>query len=416
MEVHTFLIYLAIILLAARIFGEVADYFKIPPVIGELVAGIIIGPSVFGLIADSEQINLLAQIGIIMLLFEVGLETDIGRLRASGANATIVAVAGVILPLISGFALSYYVFDFSLLASLLIGSTLTATSIGITLRVLRDLKKQSSREAQIIIGAAVLDDIIGIVLLAMLYDFSVSGEVKLWDTAKVLLSIVLFFIISPLAAKTVSLVIQKWDEKSKIAGLVPTMTVALILFFAWLAYQMGAPELLGGFAAGIALSRQFFSFSAFEEQEEQSKEFNHRVEEQMKPIIHLFTPIFFVAIGLSLNLRVINWESSFIWMLTGSLLAVGILGKLLSGFLLRKESLIKQLIVGTAMIPRGEVGLIFANIGLTTGIIQNEVYASIILVITITTLVAPFALRYMYAYAPSEPAEHADGEAEQNHH
>lgn len=393
MEAHTFLIQLVLILFSARIIGEIAAYFKAPSVIGELIAGILIGPSVFGLIEISPPIHLLAQIGIILLLFEVGIETDIGRLTSSGIKACVVAIGGVVLPFILGFCISYFLFNLSLLASLFIGSTLTATSIGITLRVLRDLKKQNSHEAQIIIGAAVLDDIIGIILLAMLYEFSQSGTVDIWNAGKVLLFIILFFLISPIAAKCVSQTIKKWDEKSDIPGLLPTTIVSLILLFAWIAHQLGAPELLGGFAAGLALSRQFFfPFAAFLHE---APEFSHRVEEQIKPIVHLFTPIFFVAIGLSLNLKVINWSSLFIWMITGLLFISAIIGKLASGFLLKKETFSTKLIVGTAMIPRGEVGLIFANIGLTAGIFKDDIYASIILVIALTTLLAPFALRYI---------------------
>ena len=400
MEAHTFLIQLVLILLSARLFGEVAAYFQIPSVIGELVAGIVIGPSILGLIEISNPIHLLAQIGIILLLFEVGIETDIGHLTSAGVKALIVAVGGVVFPFILGFFISYYAFDFSLLASLFIASTLTATSIGITLRVLRDLKKQNSHEAQIIIGAAVLDDIIGIVLLAMLYEFSVSGEINLWSTGKVLLFIVLFFFISPILAKAVSHIIKRWDEKSDIPGLLPTTIVSLILVFAWTAHFLGAPELLGGFAAGLALSRQFFfPFAVFLHE---SKDFSHRVEEQMKPIVHLFTPIFFVAIGLSLDLRTINWESSFVWVLSGSLIVVAIIGKLFSAFFLKGESRIMQLIIGTAMVPRGEVGLIFASVGLNAGVFKNDVYAAMILVITITTLVAPFSLRWLYSYYKNE--------------
>lgn len=400
MEAQTFLIQLVLILLSARLFGEVAAYFQIPSVIGELIAGIVIGPSILGLVEISNPIHLLAQIGIILLLFEVGIETDIGHLSSAGVKALIVAVGGVVLPFILGFLISFYSFDFSLLASLFIASTLTATSIGITLRVLRDLKKQNSHEAQIILGAAVVDDIIGIVLLAMLYEFSKSGEINIWHAGKVLLFIILFFFTSPILAKGVSQVIKKWDEKSDIPGLLPTTIVSLILFFAWLAHSLGAPELLGGFAAGLALSRQFyFPFATFLHE---SKDFSHRVETQMKPIVHLFTPIFFVAIGLSLDLRTINWESSFIWILSGCLIIVAIIGKLFSAFLLKKESRIMQLIIGTAMIPRGEVGLIFANIGLTAGVLKNDVYAAIILVITITTLIAPFSLRWLYKYSKSD--------------
>lgn len=394
MEPHVFLIQIVLILFSARIMGEIATYFNIPSVIGELIAGILIGPSLLGWVELSTPIHLLAQVGIILLLFEVGLETDVGRLASAGGKALLVAVGGVVLPFISGFAVAYYLFHFSVLASLFVGSTLTATSIGITLRVLHDLKQQSSHEAQVIIGAAVLDDIIGIVLLSMLYEFSSSGSVDLWNAGKVLVFIALFFVIAPLAAKGVSQTIKKWDEMSSIPGLLPTTIVSLILLFAWIAYQLGAPELLGGFAAGLALSRQFFfPFATFLHE---TPAFSHKIEEQMKPIVHLFSPIFFVAIGLSLNLQTIDWGSWMIWGLTSVLLLVAVLGKLFSGVLLWSESFRSKLTIGVAMIPRGEVGLIFANVGLTSGVFQNDVYASIILVITLTTLLAPSCLRAIY--------------------
>lgn len=393
MDISTFLLQLVLILAAARIAGELAAWFKIPPVIGELMAGIILGPSLLGWIDLSEAVQLLAQIGIILLLFEVGLETDIGKLVAAGGKACIVALAGLILPLLGGFFVSYSVFHLSLIASLFIGATLTATSIGITLRVLRDLKQQNSPEAQIILGAAVLDDIIGIILLALLYEFSASGAIQLWIIGKVLLFITIFFLVAPLAAKGIAEVIRFWDNKSEIPGLLPTTIVALILFFAWLAHQLGTPELLGGFAAGLALSRQFrFPFDPFPPND---AAFTHKVEEKMASIIHLFTPIFFVAIGLSLDLKQVAWDSSFIWALTGSLLFVALLGKWLSGFFI-SEPRKRQIVIGTAMIPRGEVGLIFANVALTSQVIGNEIYASIILVIALTTLFAPFALRWLY--------------------
>lgn len=396
MEPQTFLIQLVLIIFSARLFGEVAAYFRVPSVIGELIAGIVIGPSILGLIEISNPIHLLAEIGIILLLFEVGIETDIGHLIAAGIKASIVAFGGVIFPFVFGFFISYSLFGFSLLSSLFIACTLTATSIGITLRVMQDLKKQNTHEAQIIIGAAVIDDIIGIVLLAMLYEFSQSGAINLWNSGKVLLFIMLFFFISPIIAKGVSQIIKQWDKKSDIPGLLPTTIISLILLFAWSAQALGAPEFLGGFAAGLALSRKFyFPFGSFFEE---SKEFSHRVEEQMKPIVHLFTPIFFVAIGLSLDLRNVKWGSSFIWILSGSLILAAIIGKLISPFFLKGESRIKQFIIGTAMIPRGEVGLIFANVGLNAGVLKDEVYAAIIFVITITTLVAPFALRWLYSY------------------
>lgn len=399
MEAHVFLLQLVLVLFAARIMGELAAYFNVPSVIGELLAGVLIGPSLLGFVELTPSMSLLAEIGVILLLFEVGLETDVRKLLSRATQAITVAIGGMLFPLIAGFLISYYVFHFSLIPSLFIGSTLTATSIGITLRVLSDLKKHQGKEAQVIVGAAVLDDILGIVLLSLLYEFSTSGEVHLFNAGKVLIFIMVFFAVAPLAVKLISQTIRKWDEKSSIPGLLPTMIVSLILFFAWMAHKLGAPELLGGFAAGLALSRQFFFPFAFLRE---TPQFTHRVEEQMRPIVHLFSPIFFVSIGLSLNLREIAWGSSFVWMLTGSLLVLAILGKLASGFLLRQESFLTKLIIGTAMIPRGEIGLIFASVGLSSGVLNDETYASLILVVAITTLIAPFALREIYAKQKEE--------------
>lgn len=395
MESHIFLLQLVLILFSARFMGEVVARFGVPSVIGELLAGVLIGPSVLHLVEATPTIHLLAEIGIILLLFEVGLETDVGRLIGAGAKACSVAVGGVALPFLFGFFISSSIFNLSLLPSLFIGATLTATSIGITLRVLSDLKKQGSHESQIILGAAVLDDIIGIVILALLYDFSSSGEVNLWHAGEVLVLILLFFAIAPVAAKGISWTIQKWESKSDIPGLLPAMIVSLIMFFAWIAHGVGAPELLGGFAAGLAFSPQFSL--PFFKNGEASENFIHRVEKQMKPIVHLFTPIFFVTIGLSLNLKQVEWGSLYIWMLTLSLLVAAILGKFLSGFLLKGEKLFTKVAIGTAMVPRGEVGLIFAEVGLSLGVLSNDIYASLIVVIAVTTVLAPFALRFLYS-------------------
>ncbi len=394
MDSQTFLLQLVLILSFARIFGDLAIRLKAPAVIGELLAGVIIGPSVFNIVQPSDPILLLAQIGIILLLFEVGLETDVGKLVGAGGKAFLVAAVGVLAPFGLGFALSYYAFGFTLLPSLFVASTLTATSIGITLRVLADLKRQSSPEAQIILGAAVIDDVIGIILLSLLYEFTTSGEVAWMNAGRVLVFIVIFFVLAPILAKAASTIIKKWGDKNENPGLIPTMIVSLILMFAWTAHQLGAPELLGGFAAGLALSRQFFiPFGAFLHE---SEDFSHRVEKQMKPIVHLFTPIFFVAIGLSLNLRLIDWSSTTLWLMTGSLLVVAVIGKLLSGLALWKDSRFIKIAVGISMIPRGEVGLIFADVGKQSQVFDATLYAVLILVIAVTTLCAPFALRYWY--------------------
>jgi len=321
METHDFFLYLLVILLTARIFAELATRLMAPSVIGELFAGVVLGPSLLGWIEPLEAIKLMAEIGIILLLFEVGLGTDVKRLVRTGLKPLTVAVAGFVLPLVFGFVLGYWVFDLSFLVSMFIGGTLTATSIGITVRVLTDLKFQHSPEGQIVLGAAVLDDILGVVLLALLYEFSIGGGVSLANAGKVLAFVVAFFVLAPMAAKIISLVIKRFERTSRIPGLLPTTIISLVFFFAWLAHVLGAPEMLGGFAAGLALSRRFFMPLGIALHTHER--FARRIEAQMQPIVQLFTPIFFVYVGLSLNLREIDWGSTFIWQFSLSLLLLG---------------------------------------------------------------------------------------------
>ena len=393
METHDFFLALLIILMMARVFAELATRLQAPSVIGELFAGVILGPSLLGWIEPYEAIKLMAEIGIILLLFEVGIETDVKRLVRTGIKSLVIALVGFVLPLILGFSLGYWVFELSLLVSLFIGGTLTATSIGITVRVLSDLKRQQSPEGQIVLGAAVLDDVLGVLLLALLYEYSIGGGVSLINTGKVMIFVGAFFVLAPVAAKLMSLIIRRFDEVSEIPGLIPTSIVSLVLFFAWLAHVLGAPELLGGFAAGLALSRRFFLPLGIALHNDER--FAHRIEEQMKPIVHLFTPIFFVFVGLSLNLREIDWSSPFIWLFSSLLLLAAIIGKLVGAFFIRESWHIRR-VIGMAMIPRGEVGLIFAELGRISGIFTNEIYAGMVIVIALTTLLPPFAIKWYY--------------------
>ncbi len=393
MAAHDFFLTLLIILLTARIFAELATRLQAPSVIGELFAGVVLGPSLLGWIEPTEAIRLMAGIGIILLLFEVGLETDVKRLVSTGLESIVVALAGFILPFLFGFGLAYGLYELPLLVSLFIGGTLTATSIGITVRVLSDLKRQHSKEGQVVLGAAVLDDVMGVVLLALLYEYSIGGGVSLVNTGKVLIFVAAFFMLAPAAAKLMSMVIKRFDATSEIPGLIPTTIVSLVLFFAWLAHAIGAPELLGGFAAGLALSRRFFLPLGVALHADEA--FAERIETQMKPIVQLFTPIFFVMVGLSLNLREIDWGSSFIWLFSLSLLAAAVAGKLFGALLVRQSWHVRWMI-GTAMIPRGEVGLIFAELGRESGIFSNEVYAGMVIVIALTTLLPPFVMKWYY--------------------
>lgn len=399
MDTHTFFLHLLLILMVSRLLAEVAARFHAPAVIGELFAGVLLGPSLLGWIEPTTTIQLLAEIGIILLLFKVGIETDIRRLINAGRQSLIVAIGGFLMPLVSGFALGYWVFELSALVALFVGGTLTATSIGITIRVLSDLGRQHEREGEVVLGAAVLDDVMGVVLLAILYDFSISGGVSAMNLSKVLTFILLFFLLAPIAAKLISLLIRRIDNYSEMPGLIPIMIISLVLFFAWLAHVVGAPELLGGFAAGLALSRRFFL--PFGVALHTDRKFAGRIEVQMNPIVYIFSPIFFVTVGLSLSLRDIDWSSPFIWAFALSFFLVAVLAKF-AGAMLIQATLLQRVAIGMAMIPRGEVGLIFAELGRSTGIFDMEVYAGMVIVIALTTLLAPFTLKWFYARYGSE--------------
>jgi Kef-type K+ transport system membrane component KefB len=393
MEVHTLLLSLIVILVSARVLAEVAARLGSPPVIGELLAGVILGPSVLGLVEATEPIKFLAEIGIILLLFEVGLETDVSSLLKTGAASIQVAAWGLLLPFGLAVALAWGVFDRPLLAALFVGGALTATSIGITARVLSDLGRHQAREGQVVLGAAVLDDVMGVVLLAVLYEFSLGGGIDLGNAARVLLFVAVFFVVAPVAAKAISAVVDRFDAVSPIPGLIPTTILSLVLLFAWLAEVVGAPELLGGFAAGLALSRRFFL--PFGLAIRTRPEFAARIEDQMKPVIHLFTPVFFVTVGLSLDLRLVDWGSGLIWAMSLSLLVAAVVGKV-AGALLVRERWFLRVVIGLAMVPRGEVGLVFAELGRTSGILGDTLYAALLIVIALTTLLPPFAMKALY--------------------
>lgn len=394
MEIHIVFLMLFLIFFVARTLAEIFNYFKIPPVLGEITAGIILGPSLLGLIEPNELLRILAEIGIVLLLFQVGLEADVSKLKKAGTKSIIVAFSGAVLPFSLGFTISHYIFNIPLMPSLFIGGTLTATSIGITLRVLKDLKKERTGIAQIVLGAAVIDDIIGVILLVFIYDFTITGKVDLYQVGKVSLFILMFLLLAPVLAYIFSHFLFKVEKKTQLPGFIPTVIISLILLFAYVSHVFGAPEILGSFAAGIALSRRFIiPFAAAMQKDER---FLEKVEKEMNPIIYTFTPIFFVMVGISINLREIDFSTLFFWVFGIILLIVAVLGKLVGAYLLPRTKLYKKTLIGVSMVPRGEVGLIFAELGRTNGILQADIYAVLLFVIIITTLVPPFVLKFLF--------------------
>jgi len=396
MELHEFFLFLAIILIAARLLSELAARIGIPPVIGEMLAGLIIGPSMLGWVEPDTTMKLLAEIGITLLLFEVGMDTDLGRLARSGSKPYVVVLVGFSLPFLLGYGISAWVFGLPDLTALFIGGTLTATSIGVIVRVLEDLGRRHSDEAQIIIGAAVLDDILGVMALAFLYEFAVEQQISLKAMGLVSLYIALFMVLSPIAAKIAGAIIDRLDQQASSPGLMLTMVLSLILLFAWLAHKVGAPEIMGGFAAGLAFSKHFgFRLPLRTISLAPSPALTHRLEQQVRPLIHTFSPLFFVMVGVSFDMSTVNWESDLLWQLTTVLLLAAFIGKFVAGFCIR-ESRRNQVAIGLSMIPRGEVGLIFVQLGFSQNLLDRDLYAAMLIVIALTTMSPPFLLKWFY--------------------
>lgn len=391
MEVTEFFLNFLIILLSAKFFAELFTYLRLPAVLGEVTAGIILGPSLLGVLQVDATLYLLAEIGILLLLFEVGLETDIGQVAKVGIQSFLVAITGVAAPAIAGYCLSRYFLNLSNIVSLFIGGTIVATSIGITIRALVDIKKHRTKTAKIVLGAAVLDDIIGVVILATLYDFAVKGEVSIIDTGKIIGFITTFLLIAPVITKLLVPLISKASYNSRTDGMIPTIMISLILALAFISHKIGAPGILGSFAAGIALARRFF-LPLGSTIDHYSPALAEKIEENMKPIIGLFVPVFFVVVGASINLTVIDFSSIAFWQMAGLLVFVAIITKMMSG-VWAKGSLRTKLSTGIAMVPRGEVGLIFAEVGKKSGIFDDFMYAIIVFVVALTTLFAPVLLR-----------------------
>ncbi|RLA70211.1 MAG: cation:proton antiporter [Epsilonproteobacteria bacterium] len=396
MDVHNFFLILFLILISARILGEVFARMGIPSVLGELSAGILLGVSGLGLIEVNDVLKVLAEIGILLLLFEIGLDTDIQRLKEAGSKSIIVALFGAAAPFTVSALVSYYLFDLTLVVSLFIGGTLTATSIGITMRVLKDLEKEHTDIAQVVIGAAVIDDIMGVIILVFIYDYAITQELSLTNTLNTTMFIILFLLLAPIFANFISSFMKKFDEHARVPGLIPTIIISLISIFAYLSHLFGAPEILGSFAAGIALSRRFIL--PFGMGLRSDEVFLSKVKNAINPIAQMFTPIFFVMVGLSMNLRVIDFSSIKFWTFALVFLVIAIIGKYIGALFLRGISRVKKALIGISMIPRGEVGLIFAEVGRVNGILDNEIYAVLIFVIIVTTVAPPFILKWLFKY------------------
>jgi len=413
-----------VIFLAARALAELMVRLQLPTILGELVAGVLIGASGLHLILPPEthaQISLVleqvvgglsgltpdqvgeiynetfpnlqavARLGLYALLFLTGLESELDELVAVGLQATTVAVTGVVLPFAMGTAGLYYLFHVPLIPAIFAGAAMTATSIGITASVFGELKFLKTREGQTVIGAAVLDDILGIVILAVVValaggeGFALAPILKLVTAAGVFVAAALFL------SRTAAPAFDWCIDQLKAPGDVVVASFVVLTGCCFAAQAIGLEAALGAFAAGLILSGSRRS---------------HEIQDTVKPLVALFATVFFVLIGTSMDLSVLNpfdpanREGLIV---AAFLLTVAIAGKIAAGWSYVSKVKTNRLVVGLGMMPRGEVGLIFLGLGTQASILTPPLEAAILLMVIGTTFLAPILLRVVLAGQTAEP-------------
>jgi Kef-type K+ transport system membrane component KefB len=394
MSVPDFLFLLVAILVSAKVLGELAEKIGQPAVLGELLAGVVLGVSVLGVVdPGTEIIHLLAEVGVVLLLFQIGLETNLATLLKVGGASTAVAVVGVVLPFVSGYGVAAAL-GMDTLPAVVAGAALTATSVGITARVLSDLGRLQEPESQIVLGAAVIDDIIGLVILAVVSQVVSGAELTLASVA-LTTAIAFGFVIAVLVVGRF-IIPPLFDLLSRLGkeDTLATMALAFAFVVAFLADMADSALIVGAFAAGLVLAPTRHA---------------KIVEHGVTRLGMFFVPIFFVAVGAAVDVR--TFGDPQVLVVGGALIAVAIVGKVLAGFapVWFKG---KKLVIGVGMIPRGEVGLIFAQMGLTSGVLDTGMFSALTLMVMVTTFVAPPLLKLLFPPTGARPSERPGGVAE----
>ncbi len=381
-----------ILLFAAKLMAELFLRIKLPIVLGELLAGMIVGPFALGafFVVDGRQvlhindeIKILGEIGAIVILFMAGLEMTPREFLKGGKNSFIVGTMGVVVPFFAGFMV-FQMFGFDALQSMLIATALTATSIAISIQVLSEFGKIKSPEARLIIGAAVVDDILAIAVLSVVSSIAIGeggvDSLEIMDVVWTILQVLGFFGIMLLVAVVVIPKVvtpRLWKAKGSVEG------IATASFFgaAAIAGIIGLSPIVGAFAVGMALST--------------SKVFD-KIESYIGKIGLIFAPLFFAIIGAQVDLRAVNWE---VIILSGVIIAIAIVTKLfgcgIPAMILMKDKVLGMR-VGIGMISRGEVGLIVAGVGVSSGILTSDVYSTIVIMVAVTTIITPIWLKMEY--------------------
>ncbi|MCC5636228.1 cation:proton antiporter [Nostoc sp. CHAB 5844] len=418
MVVAAVLLSLVIVYLASKVGGEISIRVGLPPVLGELVGGVFVGISVMHLLvfpgggvdssssliitflqttaglspeaapqvfaAQSEVITVLSELGVIILLFEIGLESNLKDLMAVGIQATVVAVVGVAVPFAAGTVGLMTLFGISAVPAIFAGAALTATSIGITSKVLAEIGKLNSKEGQIILGAAVIDDILGIIVLAVVASLAKDGAVDVGKVIYLIISATAFLLGAIALGKVFnnSFVVIADNLKTRGELVIPALIFAFVM--AYLAAVIQLEAILGAFAAGLVL-----------EETDKRKE----LQKQVIPIADILVPIFFVTVGAKTDLGVLNpaIPSNREGLIMATfLITVAIIGKVITGLSVFGQPQINRLAIGVGMIPRGEVGLVFAGVGAASGVLSKPLGAAIIMMVILTTFLAPPLLRFVF--------------------
>jgi Kef-type K+ transport system membrane component KefB len=370
---------LLIVLAAAKVAAEVAERLRIPAVLGEIVAGILIGPSGLGLIElggdRGVSLAVLAEIGVLLLLLSVGMEMDLAELGKVGTSSLAVAVIGVVVPFAAGAAVGL-AFGESTNTAIFFGAALTATSVGITARVFGDLRALASIEARIVLGAAVADDVLGLIILTVVVKVVSGGSVGVGTVLETVGLAVAFLVGTGLiGVLVVPKVFSAIHRRATSTATLVVAAFALMLSFAALADLAKLAFIIGAFMAGLGLGRTHQ---------------HERIANDLGAVANVFIPVFFLSIGINADLEAMAKPA--VLGLAGCMTVVAIVGKLVAaaGVIGRRAD---RLLIGIGMIPRGEVGLIFASIGLSSGVLDGDQYGALLIVILVTTVITPPLLR-----------------------
>lgn len=388
MELKAFLLSLIIIYVFARVMAELAARIGQPAVLGELLAGVLVGGNVLQLVQATGTLKLLGEVGIILLLFEIGLESDLQTFLKVGRSAVLVAIIGVTAPFLLGYGLAVTL-DMTPFQAVFIGAALTPTSVAIPVRVLRDLGKLKTPEGNIILGAAVLDDILALVALSVIIGLSESGTVSWLGIGRTAGTAILFLGVATMVGIRYAHLFTKLVNRMNTRGALVIAALTFALAMGYAAEVIHVAPLVGAFAAGLVLART---------------EHHAHIEERIRPVADVFVPVFFVLVGVAVDLSYFNPFNSHNWpvqLLACGLTVAATVGKLVSGLGVLGKGL-NRWGVGVGMLPRGEVLMIFASIGLSHRVIPEGEYGAILVVVALTTLITPILLKFLFKKSPRD--------------